>query len=318
MTKAKFFLLSLTLILMIGCSSDDDVTNTLKEDYFKIDDSKFKDGETPKGESEGIETFRTSHNVINGGSSFVTIQTSKPLSEIYVGVDNKEGYYVLKAAKYLEESSITTRGSDERIYTYRFTYQTPQGTVLEKYTLLVSGKFEDGTLSIQQVVDIEVVEVGTGKLQVALAWDLLDDVDLHFFTPRGEHIYYHNRQEYIDGELYVHLDRDSNPNCNIDGINKENIYLDALPVGVYSIALDLYKKCDYTTENTYYDINVTYGGATINLGSKLQGIINRDSPRTMHIASFEVDELGNIRVVNDEEASTRSTEYQNLVLPEKE
>jgi hypothetical protein len=67
---------------------------------------------------------------------------------------------------------------------------------------------------------IQGLLVGTGDVQVGIVWDTPTDVDLHVTEPGGETIYYGNLQSSAGGTL----DLDSNPACNIDGVNAENIF----------------------------------------------------------------------------------------------
>jgi hypothetical protein len=83
--------------------------------------------------------------------------------------------------------------------------------------------------------------VGTGDVQVGITWDTPTDVDLHVVEPGGEEIYYAHTTSVAGGQL----DLDSNPACNIDGVNAENIYWPTgdSPVGEYTVRVRMYSDC---------------------------------------------------------------------------
>ena len=79
------------------------------------------------------------------------------------------------------------------------------------------------------------------QMRVALSWDSEDDLDLHIQDPKGETIYYLNRNSEIGGRL----DLDANSHAEhlyinpIETISWKN---GSLIEGEYSIFVDLYKK----------------------------------------------------------------------------
>lgn len=85
-------------------------------------------------------------------------------------------------------------------------------------------------------------EVGSGSVQVGITWNTMTDVDLHVTEPSGEEIYYGHTTSATGGSL----DLDSNPGCNIDGINAENIFWPegAAPAGEYAVRVHMYSDCD--------------------------------------------------------------------------
>ena len=55
-------------------------------------------------------------------------------------------------------------------------------------------------------MNFDVLQVGTGDVQVTLSWDAGSDVDLHVVDPNGDEVYWTNRRVASGGEL----DLDSN------------------------------------------------------------------------------------------------------------
>ena len=66
------------------------------------------------------------------------------------------------------------------------------------------------------------------------------------------------------------LDLDSNAGCDIDGINNENITYLKIKDGVYTVAVDLYKKCNSTT-GAKYAVTVNYDGKPFTISTKQSG-----------------------------------------------
>jgi len=63
---------------------------------------------------------------------------------------------------------------------------------------------------------------------------------------------------------YGELDLDSNPACIIDGINNENItYADNVKSGKYTVAVNLWEKCNYVKPGAKYSVTVIYNGQTV-------------------------------------------------------
>jgi hypothetical protein len=120
---------------------------------------------------------------------------------------------------------------------------------------------------VSEVVEktVELIEVGTGKLQISLSFDTAKDVDLHVIEPNGEHVYYGHSTSENGGEL----DLDSNAGCSLDYVNNENItYGEEAYVepGLYTVYVDLWENCDASVK-TNYVVSVYYGGALISAES---------------------------------------------------
>ena len=103
---------------------------------------------------------------------------------------------------------------------------------------------------------IAVIPVGSGDVQVSVAWDVNSDVDLHVVEPGGEEIYYGNDNSASGGVL----DLDSNAACTIDGVRNENITWpnSAPPTGTYTVRVDYWAAC--TQVQTNYVVTVRRQG----------------------------------------------------------
>ena len=109
------------------------------------------------------------------------------------------------------------------------------------------------------VIPIQITPVFTGDVQVNVHWDTPNDVDLHVVDPTGEEIFYGDPSSASGGTL----DLDSNPACNIDGVNNENVYWPAgsAPSGEYTVRVDLWAACD--GQDVEYRVTVVLGGTDV-------------------------------------------------------
>lgn len=114
-------------------------------------------------------------------------------------------------------------------------------------------------------VVVKVLRLGTGALQISLAWTTATDQDLHVIDPTGTEISWENPTSRSGGQL----DRD-----DIDGYGPENIYWsENAPDGTYSVSVVDYQNT--RTPNPFYvTVNSpgkskTFNGQTSN-GSKVQ------------------------------------------------
>jgi hypothetical protein len=98
------------------------------------------------------------------------------------------------------------------------------------------------------------------ELVISLAWDSAVDLDLRVVTPEGKIVdSKHPTTALADEEGNVdpsfdgvgHIDRDSNANCVIDGLQRENLVFDVLPTsGTYLVYANLYDGCGEDTVQT--------------------------------------------------------------------
>ncbi len=99
-----------------------------------------------------------------------------------------------------------------------------------------------GIYSNTQEVEIEVLRLGTGALQISLSWDTNTDQDLRVIDPSGVEIYFGNKNSETGGQL----DRD-----DTDGFGPENIYWHSnAPNGEYLVKVDDFEFS--SSPNTIY------------------------------------------------------------------
>jgi len=108
---------------------------------------------------------------------------------------------------------------------------------------------------------VSLTTVGTGDVQVSLAFDATSDLDLHVVEPDASglpgttEIYYGAR---TDTATQGQLDLDSNAACNIDGKNNENITWQGgqPPRGQYIVRVDNWDSCGHPRINYVVTVNV--------------------------------------------------------------
>ncbi len=221
----------------------------LDKQYFSVEGAELIKAKFPSASSDvKIQNFDANGVVIPGGTNPITIIPSSQADYVIIGVKDEYGYYQLPA----------TYDANGNIY---FILIMTQDLVDDDFTILIALKKGDNAGEAIEI-PVRVVEVGTGKFQVSLSWDKPNDLDLHLIEPDGTEIYYSNPASPNTGG---ELDLDSNPDCDIDGVNNENITYgdDALiPTGTYVVKVDFYSNCS-VNENTHYVVSAYLNGDLI-------------------------------------------------------
>lgn len=265
--KQKFTKLSgLTLLasilvvsLLFSCNKDEDNNNDLEgkaefiQNYFDVSGGEFVGKAIPGTNSSSLDIIGLSGNsyVLAGGSNPVSVETGNAAKKLIIGVPGVEGYFVAPIS-----SSFNQSGNHQTIVTLLLGQGLSQN-------LAISFKASDGNglFGNEEILEVNYLEAGTGLLQVSLSWDQENDVDLHLIQPDGQEIFYGNSTSTNGGELDV----DSNPACNIDNINNENIFFtteEQVEEGEYEVLVDLWANCDIE-DNTNYSIVAYYDGELI-------------------------------------------------------
>lgn len=260
---------SFTIKVNPSLSADD---NPLADNYFQTDGSieaVYHAGNIPEAEEANEEAITVPSNIsfIPGGSSYISFQTAEELDRIYVGVEGEEGYYEWDA-----ENCLVPAENSRAIYSFSY-----QFTLLFQEILIadVPLRFVVHTITGRWyyfICSIKYIPVGTGELQVSLAFSNAKDIDLWVKEPNGNLIYFGDRNPYIyklqgsessEGNI-IGLDLDSNAGCGIDNVNKENIYFpaDCIQKGTYEVWVDMWSNCDPSIA-TDWTVRVNYKGMMI-------------------------------------------------------
>jgi uncharacterized protein YfaP (DUF2135 family) len=213
-----------------------------------------RSGSAPASNGGPRVTVTGNQRVINGGTLAVSISADAPFDSVYMFVGGRtlglvgefgggiQGYYEIRLP--------SPRTSTSVLLTF------PQDIALEQFDLQFAVGSPSGAIGPYSTLSTQVMQVGTGDIQVTLSWDTDADVDLHVVAPGGEEIYYGRRQASTGGQL----DLDSNAGCNRDGVRNENITwpVGRAPRGRYTVRVDYWSNCGATQTN--YTVLVNNGG----------------------------------------------------------
>ncbi|MDR1680649.1 MAG: hypothetical protein LBS12_02550 [Prevotellaceae bacterium] len=279
MKKTKIMMAIAAIAVMsvfASCSKNDDVPeqSVLDRQYFTIQNATLKQGAIPQSaSSSAFNSVTINNNVLPGGSSFVSLHSEVSITEVYVGVEGVNEYYLLS-------------GSLQFIILFN-------QNLSHSFTIQISALLSTGVLTSLYSAPLQFVNAGTGALQVSLSFDNDKDVDLYVVEPSGRVIYYGDEGGDIEynettGEFYRiwGLDIDSNAGCSIDGINNENIFYPAefIQSGKYEVWINMFSNCDpsipthsvVTATQQGSLVPVTYGSNPFNIvfleGSPSNGI----------------------------------------------
>ena len=199
-------------------------------------------GERPAASSGPTITVLGIPTAINGGSLRVTVASTTPFSQVVVSLQFFDGFYQLDLPAPVTTIDLVVGMSPE----------APQAALGFVYGAAASG----GPLGAVINQNINVIRVGSGDVQVSVAWDAATDVDLHVTDPSGEEIYFGNLTSASGGTL----DLDSNAACTIDNVNNENIVWPAggAPTGQYTVHLVYWSAC--TQPQTNYTVTILVVG----------------------------------------------------------
>ncbi|MCH7639206.1 MAG: hypothetical protein IH855_07065 [Bacteroidetes bacterium] len=184
----------------------------------------------PGGGSGAAPTIDGSMQIVRGGSILLEVTAPSGADRLLIGLDGDFVGYFDAAISGSNTSVVVTNNSS---------------TALTNFDLIVATE-SNGSMSAANQYSVSInQQAGTsGQLQVSLNWNAPVDLDLHLETPDGEDIYYGNDV----GQNGGILDLDSNPACNLDRVDNENISWGDVtpPGGEYTVRVDLWSECAVT------------------------------------------------------------------------
>ena len=119
----------------------------------------------------------------------------------------------------------------------------------------------------------------SGVVQISLAWDDYNDLDMHVFCPSGERIYFNNRKSECGGELDVDMNVRPKSKTPLENV----VWTDEAPDGEYKIGVHFYRhhRKRRTKKTCQFRLRVvTYGQA-----KEYSGELTHGDPMSM-ITSF--------------------------------
>lgn len=254
-TKILFAsLITIFVIAATSCKKEEKNTSstpnpTTTQKFFTINSGTVVNSSFPSASTNAPATPIINGNatILEGGSNNLTIEAPSNATNVLIGVKGYSGYYKVPV--------INGKGQ------INITLLFPSDLPTQRFEIIVAISDANNNISLPANIPVSVHQAGTGKLQVSCSWNRLNDVDLHLVQPDGEEIYYSHESSAVGGILDV----DSNPGCNLDSINNENItYADTAKIisGEYIVRVDFYSNCGIT-ENTYFTTTARYNGQLI-------------------------------------------------------
>lgn len=233
-----------------ACTETDDPesgpSNILEEQYFTIANATYVESPMPTPTiADPIEGITMNGQAIAGGSNIVTITTEQEYTQFFIGIKNITGYWAVTPvidSNGQSNSAVKTETGYFIPILYSVIFDT-------NVTILVSARTKSGEYTQVTEFPISFVETKSGDLEINLSFNNEKDIDLHLYTPSGDHLCYYRRGgivETSEGEVEFGLDKDSNAGCQIDGLNNENIFIPEVLVedGQYTVKVNMYSNCD--------------------------------------------------------------------------
>jgi hypothetical protein len=252
----QIYLIAILACTILGCNtvpSEDEIINKIGSDevaVIKFDQSEillqfsedvpFVSKSLPSSNSgEKIYGIEANSNIINGGSTTVTLDLDTSAEFILINVkDDDTGYF---------KHPISLAGGTSFLGRPKGTIDISFGNNLPKNVILEFRVSSDDDKKISDPLEhtFVVEQVQTGKLHISLAFDKATDLDLHVFEPNGFDIHWADRKSPNGGRL----DLDSNPGCSLDRVNNENTFWkNDVKSGTYRIILHYFEKCGRVNE----------------------------------------------------------------------
>lgn len=254
--------MALFAIQFQSCSNDDEsgeAISELEKNYLSIENAVYNKGEIPAATiNEPLDGIDMSTQVMNGAMNYISVVTEKSVKKFFIGIKGVDGYF-----EYVPTSTRATTEYNTYVIPVMMS-QSYNGNT----TIVLSGQLENGDITTPVENEVFYIETMPGAIEIKLAFSNSKDVDLHLYTPSGEHIYYGHRggsYQTEDGtEISYGLDIDSNAGCSLDNINKENIYIPSELVenGTYTVVVDMFSNCEPSI-STSWSIVARYQGELI-------------------------------------------------------
>lgn len=246
------------LPLLLGCLAAATSCNsgvqadTGADAYMQVRGAQFFRGAMPEGSASGpaVAQLTLMDNDIWPGLENDPIggALAPNATAAAIGLQGDKGYWVVVAGP----PDVAT--PKDPSYAANASFST--GIVPGGYTLVVraidgNGNFGSPAKQVLTGVPSPVNPPPAGELVVTLSWDRDANLDLHVVDPNGAEIYWGDQSTQppppatsVDGGPYGYVDDDSNANCVIDGLNREDaIWPNRPPSGQYTVRVDAASLC---------------------------------------------------------------------------
>jgi hypothetical protein len=241
-----------------GASCSGVQADTGYDAYMQIPGAQFVRGAMPQGSASGPGVAKISlmnSNIWAGlGDDPLGGALDPTASAAAVGLQDDVGYWILVAGPPSETTPTFP--------SYSGIMQFSEGIILGNYTLVVHGVDQNGNFGLPatQILVAQANPINppaTGDLVVTLTWDTESNLDLHVVDPAGLDIYWGNPSsqppftfDQMEGGSYGYIDYDSNADCIIDGLRREDaIWPNPPPSGQYTVRVDAPSLCGQPIAN---------------------------------------------------------------------
>jgi hypothetical protein len=232
--------------------------------------AQFVRGPMPEGGRGGpsvIQVSLVNNNLWPGLTNDpITGALGPTATAVALGLMGDAGYWVLVAGT----PDVATPGDPSFAGSLAFSPAIQLGT----YTLVVravdgSGQFGPASEETLVAEASPTDPPAAGALVVTLTWDTESNLNLHVVDPDGVDLYWDNPSTQLppstsasDGGSYGYIDYDSNANCVIDGLRREDaIWPTAPPRGPYTARVDAASLCGQPMAN--WEVRVLLDGQTV-------------------------------------------------------
>ena len=217
-------------------------------------DGTVQRGFPPTGSGGPTVSVTGNSIVVNGGASEFDVSAASPFSRIFVSLAGESHGLSTSASTGLGDYYAIDLPTPQTDATLLLTF--PPSLPTAEFDVFFSVGDEAGGTGPISRLNFDVLQVGTGDVQVTLAWDSDSDVDLHVVDPSGQEVFWANRDVPSGGNL----DLDSNAGCSLDDVRNENIVwpVGQAPQGTYTVRVDYWSSCG--VEATDYTVLVNNGG----------------------------------------------------------
>ncbi len=250
----NFSILIAFLIVLTSCSKDDGPTSGNTNNTNSLIDPADSDalsaviimpaGSTSSNGNPPAPSESNQAPIVDSQQAFITSSngSTAPLSFSYENVNgNIDGCYVQidGAGNYFTIPYGSDTGESGSL---QLPLGIPSNVDQGEFNVNFCVYDDNGLVSNIISINVSVLRLGTGALQISLSWDTPTDQDLYVTEPNGEEISYQSETSTSGGAL----DRD-----DVDGFGPENIFwsVDA-PDGEYSVSVNDYDET--STPNTFY------------------------------------------------------------------
>jgi len=214
---------------------------------------QFRGGAAPTSGGGPAITLSGNQVVVNGGVTDLNVVSGSPISRIFVTLAGESFGLTTSSSGLGDRYEVELAGP---VTNANLLLTFPQKLPIAQFDVFFAAADENGVVGPLTRLTFDVLQVGTGDVQVTLAWDTDADVDLHVIDPNGDEVYWANRMVPSGGEL----DLDSNAVCSNDGVRNENITwpVGSAPQGTYIVRVDYWSNCEVAS--TDYTVLVNNGG----------------------------------------------------------